>query len=78
MVHLGERSIMQVLEVHRFELRSHDERDLRNRLRTFRHAVHARDGFVLDICWAPQTAQGQWIATVVYELPSDAEPDDAA
>lgn len=68
---------MRRLETHRFELRSADERDLRNRLRTFRHAVHARDGVVLDIFWAPRTL-GQWVATVVYELPATSSSADAA
>ena len=69
---------MPGFEVHRFELRSHDERDLDSRLRTFRHAVHSRQGAILDIQWAPRTSKGHLVATVLYELPCATGHDDAA
>lgn len=74
---MNKRCGMQSFEVHRFEVRSRDERDLRNRLVTFGRAVHARDGSILDVRWGPQSAQG-CVATVLYELPLETMPDDAA
>jgi len=69
---------MRASEIHRFELRSRDERDLRNRLATFRSSVQARDGAILDVRWGPQSPLGQFVATVLYELPAGTLPDDAA
>ena len=69
---------MPRVQVHRFDVRSRDERDLRNRLATFGRAVHAQDGSILDISWEPPSPSGDIVATVVYELPCTAMPDDAA
>ncbi len=69
---------MRFPEVHHFELRSRDERELRNRIATFGRAVCARDGVILDVTFGPRSTQGLWAATVVYELPAMTLPDDAA
>jgi hypothetical protein len=52
-------------EQRRFELEGRDEAHLRQRLTTFRAAVDARGGRVMDIRWAPGTR----VALVVYALP---------
>ena len=52
-------------EQRRFELEGRDEAHLRLRLTTFRAAVDARGGRVMDIHWTPGTRS----ALVVYALP---------
>ena len=67
---------MRRLDVHRFEVRSQDEEDLRDRLEAFGRAVFARGGSIVDITWAAEPTDGDWFVTVVYKMPSEEMPDD--
>lgn len=68
---------MRLIDVHNFELRARDERELRNRVATFGRAVCARDGAILDVTWGSRSPKGEWVAKVVYELPRFAGADAA-
>ena len=63
---------MEVFEIRRFDLLGRDEEHLRQRLATFCRAVQLRTGAILEVRWAPQRAQAQCGASVVYELPVSA------
>lgn len=60
---------MEVSEIRRFELQARNDQHLRERLTTFRHAVHARNGAIIEVRWTPQTMRQGSMASVVYELP---------
>ena len=60
---------MSVFEIRRFELQGRDDEHLRQRLSTFRQAVHSLNGSILDVRFASRAAANQYAAAVVYELP---------
>lgn len=53
----------------RFELNASDERDLERRIDTFRRALCARGGAILDIKWNGRSASPGRSASIVYHVP---------
>lgn len=56
-------------ETRHFEMVGRDDAHLRHRLATFRDAVHARGGSIIDVRLAPQTAKRERAASIAYTLP---------
>lgn len=60
---------MQVYELRHFDLQARDDQQLQQRLRTFRQAVDARNGAIVDVRWIPLAPLARCGASVTYELP---------
>lgn len=60
---------MDGYETRHFDMVGRDEAHLRHRLATFRDAVHARGGSIIDVQLAPQSAKRERAASVAYTLP---------
>lgn len=59
---------MEIYEVRRFDLQARDDQQLQQRLTTFRQAVKARNGAIIDVRWVPLAPLARCGACVTYEL----------